>query len=626
MKILKTMLLFAAALPMLANSQCSNWSSDDATKSVQGWSMAQTIAWYTQSQGSRLVPQAWIDHLEQADAAQPFLDPAYIARFRYLPNPTSGWSAPEASCPFDTKLPLGFTVDCQDDEKFTPTHLRWKAGQANNEPWVGMNCSACHTSVLSYQGKSMRFEGGPTMADFQGFTESLEKALRAAADDPQKFDRFAAGVLGANAAQGDRDMLMAALKTRNDWNARLAALNATDLRYGFGRLDAIGHIFNKTALLAMPQPDQKQLANPSDAPVSYPFLWNVPQLNKVEWNGLADNIPIANGVDVGALGRNTGEVIGVFGDVTIAPPAGALSGYVSSIQIPRLIEMEEQISWLQPPKWPAWLPPLDQAKVDRGRTLFTGKHCDTCHSVPSASWKRDDRYKVQLIQDFVPASFAAAPATPASLLQTPVGTDMWMSCNTVMDRAHSGAFKTAKAGFGGVETTADDAFNVSMVKNAVIGSILQEKGAVLATGLAGVFGIDRGLPPPHLGATFAAAASEAKEQRRTACLQFAHPEQIVYKARPLQGIWATAPYLHNGSVASLYELLLPAEKRMANFHVGTVEFDPKTVGYVTDASAAGNEFTFDTSLDGNKNAGHDYGNAQLSDDERWALVEYMKSL
>jgi hypothetical protein len=107
---------------------------------------------------------------------------------------------------------------------------------------------------------------------------------------------------------------------------------------------------------------------------------------------------------------------------------------------------------------------------------------------------------------------------------------------------------------------------------------------------------------------------------------------MVYKGRPLQGIWATAPYLHNGSVANLRELLLPPAKRMPSFNVGTREFDPENVGLRTDAAAPGNTFLFQTQdakgapIDGNANTGHDYGNARLSDADIRALIEYMKTL
>jgi hypothetical protein len=106
---------------------------------------------------------------------------------------------------------------------------------------------------------------------------------------------------------------------------------------------------------------------------------------------------------------------------------------------------------------------------------------------------------------------------------------------------------------------------------------------------------------------------------------------LAYKARPLTGIWATAPYLHNGSVASLYELLLPAGRRRRSFFLGSRQFDPVNVGYVTDRSAE-NRFEFDSRdargdiVWGNFNGGHDYGNAALTDAQRYDLIEFMKTL
>jgi len=94
-----------------------------------------------------------------------------------------------------------------------------------------------------------------------------------------------------------------------------------------------------------------------------------------------------------------------------------------------------------------------------------------------------------------------------------------------------------------------------------------------------------------------------------------------YKARPLNGIWATAPYLHNGSVPTLVALLEPAARRPATFHVGSTEFDPQAVGFVDDPGFP----VFDTSLPGNGNAGHEYAST-LSAAEKADLLEYLKSL
>jgi hypothetical protein len=101
--------------------------------------------------------------------------------------------------------------------------------------------------------------------------------------------------------------------------------------------------------------------------------------------------------------------------------------------------------------------------------------------------------------------------------------------------------------------------------------------------------------------------------------------ELAYKARPLDGIWATAPYLHNGSVPSLYQLLLPVKDRAKQFFVGTRDFDPKNVGFKTDNAPGA--FLFDTTKPGNSNAGHDtYGMDAMTDDQRWQLVEYLNTL
>jgi len=95
-----------------------------------------------------------------------------------------------------------------------------------------------------------------------------------------------------------------------------------------------------------------------------------------------------------------------------------------------------------------------------------------------------------------------------------------------------------------------------------------------------------------------------------------------YFARPLTGVWATAPYLHNGSVPTLWHLLHPAD-RPAKFIVGNREYDPAKVGY----STGGSGWTFDTSQPGNGNIGHtgDRYGASLAEDQKAALLEYLKT-
>jgi hypothetical protein len=128
------------------------------------------------------------------------------------------------------------------------------------------------------------------------------------------------------------------------------------------------------------------------------------------------------------------------------------------------------------------------------------------------------------------------------------------------------------------------------------------------------------------------------------------PQQIAgYKPRPLEGVWATPPFLHNGSVPNLYQMLLPPDQRSARFFVGRRDFDAKHVGYISEPAdpKEADGFWLDTTKEGNHNTGHAFiatpaqlaawkGDAKahplpsgvigplLGDDERWALVEYLK--
>lgn len=102
-----------------------------------------------------------------------------------------------------------------------------------------------------------------------------------------------------------------------------------------------------------------------------------------------------------------------------------------------------------------------------------------------------------------------------------------------------------------------------------------------------------------------------------------------YANMPLDGIWLRAPYLHNGSVPSIRDLLNPAEQRPAVFYRGIDIFDQQKLGFSTTVPNKSKKtyFEFDTSLPGNGNFGHEgktYG-TELPDEEKEALVEYLKT-
>ncbi|NER98957.1 MAG: cytochrome c, partial [Symploca sp. SIO1B1] len=100
-----------------------------------------------------------------------------------------------------------------------------------------------------------------------------------------------------------------------------------------------------------------------------------------------------------------------------------------------------------------------------------------------------------------------------------------------------------------------------------------------------------------------------------------------YANMPLDGIWLRAPYLHNGSVPTLKDLLAAPDNRPQEFYRGYDVFDRDKVGFVSDvAEEQGKQyFKFDTKLPGNSNSGHLYG-IDLDSKDKEALVEYLKTL
>jgi hypothetical protein len=100
-----------------------------------------------------------------------------------------------------------------------------------------------------------------------------------------------------------------------------------------------------------------------------------------------------------------------------------------------------------------------------------------------------------------------------------------------------------------------------------------------------------------------------------------------YANQPLDAIWARAPYLHNGSVPTLLDLLQPAAARPKVFYRGYDVFDQAKVGFRSDVPEENGRkfFRYDTSVPGNGNGGHEYG-TRLSDQDKLAIVEYMKKL
>lgn len=562
-------IIFMAASNALATGDPG--SADPATLDLdntvyldQNWSNQDRQYFYFTDQGSRFISYDIFINLEQGSSDILFRDPGNMLRFGYIPVPASALN-PDG-------LPIGFT-------------------RAENQ--VGFTCAACHTQQIKYDGKFIRIDGGQSFADFLLFRSELEAALNATLKDPEKLLRLVNRIKGVQSTSQQKNEVVDRLKREHKWLKDYNRRNHSETKYGYSRLDAFGAILNKGLYLT----GAIDNFNPPNAPTSYPYLWDTPQHDYVEWNGSQSNS------DVGALARNIGEVIGVFGRITPNTKRWLFfldGGYPSSIQAGNLRKLEMTVSKLESPLWPESFPPIDLNLADKGRPLYE-TYCLSCHQDIDRS-DPDRHIKVRM-----------------STLDK-IQTDPLMARNALQYEGRTGIF-AGKPRFytvGGIMGETAPALYV--VNNIMVGVLKNNPLQVLlAQRDAGKLGHEDMIhQPKYVNGQIIEQGMEVSERAL-----------LAYKSRPLNGIWAGAPYLHNGSVPNLYQLLLPAAKRDKQFYIGSLEFDPVNVGYVTESVP--DAFLFDTTIPGNSNSGHEYGTGydglpQLTEAEIRALIEYMKTL
>ena len=139
----------------------------------QGWDESQSLWFYNITQGSNLVPYDFFMALEQEKSDRLFRDNENLNAYRFLPQKAT-FSNPD-------NLPVGFVMDTYQGKEY-----------------MGFTCAACHTNQVNYQGKAIRIDGGPAMADVDAFLIGLQKALIATRDNAEKKARFVKGVLDRN--------------------------------------------------------------------------------------------------------------------------------------------------------------------------------------------------------------------------------------------------------------------------------------------------------------------------------------------------------------------------------------------------------------------------------------------
>ncbi len=483
-------------------------------------------------------------------------------------------------------LPRGFDPNAAEDQQRLPIGFV----KDGDEDQLGFTCAACHTSELTYGGKALRIDGAGTLGDMDRLLLELTRSVKTTLSSQPKLNRFVDNVLGPNHTSNQAteltDRLGVYLIEREDYDRQ----NHADIVAGNGRLDAFGRIFNKA--LALTDASENNF-NPPDAPVSYPFLWGASQSDYVQWVGFASN------ANIGPLARNVGEVLGVFANADIK--SNPLR-YPSTARMNNLQALEQWVRDLQAPLWPEpILGSIDQVKAARGAKLYT-QHCVKCHN----RVKRTD-----------PDRTVIAWMEKLESIQTDPRT-----ANNIMNRrGKTGLLKGRKAFVAVGSEFQDEATAANITGNVVFGLLLDKPGADLRAELTAIRE-GRGGKGDDKQGNYNPDNPLNNEPKASL---------LAYKGRSLTGAWATAPFLHNGSVPSIWELLKPEDKRVMAFDLGSTEFDPKHLGFPTNQTNA--KFTFrvkDTNgnpIPGNANSGHsgkEYGTL-LSDSEKWDLIEYMKT-
>ncbi|EJO91525.1 hypothetical protein A471_22698 [Ectopseudomonas mendocina DLHK] len=580
----------AVVLYYVANPNLPRFEPPEQLHYLQQWSDEQRQTYYYTPQGTTVkgLRYDWFVALEMPFGSEKFARPDYLARFGFLTDPKQ-----RATSLNPGNLPVGFARH-QDNE--------------SGEHFLDISCAACHTGELRYQGQAVRIDGGAALHSLAstvptlrggGFGQALGMSMAFTYYNPLKFRRFAQEVLGDRYAQ-DRDRLRQDFKqvldrllatAANDWHRGLYPTEE-----GFGRTDAFGRIANTVFGDALDEANYR-IAN---APVSYPHLWDIWKFDWVQWNGSA----------MQPMARNVGEALGVGASLHLLDEHGQgvaeVDRYASSVRLHDLYTLEETLKQLQPPQWPeAIFGKIDLPLASRGKALYS-ENCAYCHA-PNPK----------------PREQRLAPARDPEWKMRIVPTDIVGTDPTTADNIADHRFDISRLGWTKAE--------LSRLDVQLFGASLDEvdfKSISSAKALAYITAYvenrayqDAGISPRQRWRMDGYGLSIGVQEKRG------------YKARPLDGIWATPPFLHNGSVANLFELLSPVYERQTRFWVGNFEFDPLRVGYRSEAFPGG--FLFDTRVTGNGNGGHEFRDGcrqqgvigrALAPDERLAVIEYLKVL
>ncbi len=587
----------------------------------------------------------------------------YLLRFGFIRGKTDPVNNPDG-------LPIGFS-------KTLSANL---AGYPHETEALGFTCSACHTGHFVAEDKGTKVEyiveGAPANTDVGQLTSALTAALVQTALSSKiplfdgRFNRFAKNVLGKGFTEAGKVQL--AKDLQNVLLASQKNIDIIEVQEGFTRLDALNRIGNQVFSQDL---NWRNNYHPIQAPVTYPHIWTSSWFDWVQYDGSI----------MGPLIRNAGEAMGLHAEISFDSPKKD-NRFDSSIPVLNLWWIEEFLAGKPPlenqkftgllsPHWPEnTLGTIDTNKHTQGKQVYDS-HCARCH-LPALNdtkiWehfyaiKWNTGGKTYETQEKV----LKLKIIPQARIGTDPGQGAILPNRTVNTAGNDLVPKSEKIRGMGIKTTVCGRDMNQLLNDPVLRERWAQ-GLSVDLDLVDVpirdggklnFGLALGaLVQQTIGAWYKSngiSSREAQwllENERPNCLQVGWG----YKARPLNGIWATAPFLHNGSVATVKDLVCKdVDERPRFVQLGDIAFDKKNIGLAQPKdfqSMAQKQvdkgklytkegyFILDTSTTGNHNSGHYFSSQydpdkarhqqpsgvigpKLNSGECDALLEYIKTL
>lgn len=537
---------------------------------TNGLSPTERQTFYHLSEGAELMPLGWYLALEVETLNK---DGVLEAR-PFIENiERYGYLSDPVSPGNPAGLPVGVSLG---RSKLTGTEM------------IGLNCAACHVGQFEYKGKAVRLDGAPNMVMVNQMLEDMVAELESTIESPRRLARFWSRVHDTRAARRaviaeydppapDETFMRQAwhlvtlnhdlLKAQSEALRGLPSLNRA---LSISTHEGYGRIdaFGIARDELVGSTEGNMI--PPDAPVGFPHLWGMAFTGWMHWDSNTNSV----------IDRNIGQALGT----------GALrtNAYASTVRLENLHTLEELAYKLQPPTWPESFPPIDMERAARGRKYFEN-YCASCHE----QWEQDGlvrNYQLHTLNEVGTDPLSAIAFGRTVLLPDGTTQPFSTAAARIISKVKEHAF--AEAGL--------TAMDIARLEQRHI-----RKG-------------------PQWDPAFRATLLESDQW----------PDSKggrVYASKPLAGAWATAPYLHNNSVPTLFDLLHFAKDRPKKFMTGQREYDPVKLGIQIDPAKYTvpfdlKPFEFDTRIAGNWNTGHEWWFYEdLNDEMRYDIIEYIKT-